>query len=107
MLSNPWAVTSEAPLILKKRGLNLYCINGKIAVDKVCLFENMSDELTFLQQRLNLPEPIILPSAKSSFRKDKRPYYEILTTDEIEKVAELFQEEMRLFGYKKYQANIM
>ncbi len=92
-------VESSAPLILKKRGYELYTINGDIAVDKVCRYESLSEELEQIRERLGLPGELELPKAKSSFRKDKRSYRDILGEKEKAKIAELFRDEIKLFGY--------
>jgi hypothetical protein len=85
---------------LKARGIELYTINGELAVDKVCLYENMDEELENIRVRLGIPEKIEVPKAKSSFRKDKRSYREILTSEQMENIRELFKKEMSLFGYE-------
>ena len=48
-------IESGRPLILKKRGSGLYTIDGKIAVDKVCRYENIADELEQVRNRLGIP----------------------------------------------------
>ena len=93
-------IESEKPLILKKRGYDLYTINGLIAVDRVCLFENKEEELEAIKNRLHLPEKIELLYTKSQHRKDKRSYRDILNEKDRAKVAELFHDEIALFGYK-------
>ncbi len=93
-------VGSSAPLILKKRGFELYTIDGKIAVDKVCRFESLSEELEEIRKHLGIPGELELPRAKSRFRKDKRSYHDILGEEEKLKIAELFSDEIRLFDYK-------
>ena len=91
---------SDTLLLLKRRGLELYTINGQIAVDKVCRFENISEELEVIRTRVGLPEKLDLPRAKSRFRKDKRSYRDILDVKEKAKIAELFSQEISLFGYE-------
>ena len=38
--------------------------------------------------------------AKSNFRKDKRSYREILNEEDRTMIAELFRDEINLFGYE-------
>lgn len=92
-------LNSPMPLTLKSAGFGNYTIDGRIAVDRVCLYENLQQELEKIGTRLGLPEPLELPRAKGALRKDKRPFHEILSEREIEKVRELFQQEFELFGY--------
>jgi hypothetical protein len=90
---------SDTPLQLKRRGFEGYTINGQIVVDRVCLFEKLVEELESVRLQLGIPEALTLPRTKASFRKDKRKYSEILTEVERMKIAQLFEDEIRLFGY--------
>jgi hypothetical protein len=92
-------VESSAPIILKRRGYELYTINGDIAVDKVCRYESLSEELEQIRDRLGFSDELELPRAKSRFREDKRSYRDILGEKEKAKIAELFRDEINLFGY--------
>ena len=85
---------------LKKTGFFLYTIDSKIAVNRVCLYEKLNEELEQLQIKIGLPEKLKLPRAKSSFRKDKRSYSQILDEAQKKQIAEVFSEEISLFGYK-------
>ena len=93
-------IRSKYPLILKRKGYGLYTIDGDIAVDKVCKFENMSEELEEVRKHIGIPEPLELPKAKSGFRKDKRNYREILSEEDKRIIAELFSDEINLFNYQ-------
>jgi hypothetical protein len=93
-------VNSKDPKILKKRGRRVYTINGKIAVDKICKFENLANDLEEVRKHVGIPEKLELPRAKTGFRKDKRNYREILSETDREKVARLFHEEIDLLGYE-------
>ena len=93
-------INSGGLMILKRRGFDLYTIDGQIAVDKVCLFENISKELEAIRKQLGIPEKLNLPYAKSQYRKDKRSYREILSHNQQEKIAQLFRDEITLFGYE-------
>lgn len=90
----------DYPLALKRRGFDLYAIDGKIAFDKVCLFENISEGLELIRKYLAIPEKLKLPHAKSQYRKDKRSYRQILSVNEQARIARLFSDEIALFGYK-------
>jgi hypothetical protein len=92
-------LSSDVPLLLKLRGYELYTDNGQIIVDKVCRFENISEELEMIRIHLGLPEQLELPSAKSKYRKDKRSYREILSSTEKMQIEKLFSDEIKLFNY--------
>jgi len=83
----------------KKIALDLIMINGQIAVDRVCRYEQIMQELEEVSAILGLPEVPVLPRAKGSYRKDKRPYTEILSQEDQEKIRKIFQKEIDLFGY--------
>ncbi len=85
--------------ILKKGGNEVYTIDDNIAVNRVCRFEKMQEEIDYITQYLQLPEKIILPKAKSSFRKDKRHAKDILSDSEFRKTQAVFKKEIELFGY--------
>jgi len=85
---------------LKNKGLGLYSIDGEVAVDRICRFENIAEELDLIRSRLGITEKLDLPHAKSRFRKDKRSYREILDAEQQAKIAALFSEEIRLMGYE-------
>jgi hypothetical protein len=85
---------------LKKKGFGLYSMDGEVVVDRICLYENMADELAYISERLQLPEKLALPRSKSSSRKDKEHYRDIFNRTDREKVADLFAEEIKLLGYE-------
>ena len=93
-------IQSDAPLVLKRRGIEVYTIDGQIAVDRICQYENLASELEVLRQRIGIPEAIVLPKAKAGFRQDKRHYRDILGEDDQAIIARFFADEIALFGYQ-------
>ena len=93
-------IESKQTLSLKRKGFDLYTIDGQVAVDKVCRFENLSEELEVIRKQFGIPEKLELPRAKSGYRKDKRSYRDILGEEEKVKIAERFRDEINLLGYK-------
>ena len=85
---------------LKKKGMDLYIIDGEVAVDRLCRYENMFEELAFISDRLLLPGKLSLPKAKFSSRKHKGNYRNMFNEIERDEVANLFAEEIKLLGYK-------
>lgn len=85
---------------LKQKGIELYSIDGRVAVDKLCRFENIAEELEFIRARLHIPERLELSRAKSGFRKDKRSYRDILDTEQNAQIADFFSDEIKLMGYE-------
>jgi hypothetical protein len=93
-------VRSSRPLALKQSGFEKYTIDGRIAVDKICRFENLEEELEAIRTRIGIPEKLQLPRAKSRFRKAGRSYRDYFGEGEKLRVAELFSDEISLFGYE-------
>jgi hypothetical protein len=84
------------------KGFDLYTINSLIVVDKVYKYEELSAAMLDITERLNLSEPLELPTtrAKAGIRKDKRHYREILTNEEVEWISKTFAREMACFNYE-------
>ncbi len=78
----------------------MYTLGGKLAVDRICLYEQMDKELSFIQSRLGFSEKIDLPNAKSNFQKDKSSYRALLSGVDKTRIAEMFRDEIRLFDYE-------
>jgi hypothetical protein len=93
-------IESDIPQLLKKKGYEVYTIDGGLAVDKICRFENLSEELEEVRKKVGIPEKLELPRAKSKFRKDKRDYREIFGEADKARIADLFHDEINLFGYE-------
>ena len=93
-------IDSGALKRLKRKGLELYSIDGQIAVDKVCRFENIATELESIRTQLGITEKLELPRAKSRFRKDKRSYRDILDEEQRTSIASMFSDEIKLMGYE-------
>lgn len=91
---------SHIPEKIQKHGIRSYSIDGKVAVDKVYPFENLTESLIQIRSHLNITEELTLPKTKTGARKDKRSYQEVLSIEEKEKIAELFSEEIALFDYQ-------
>ena len=86
---------------LKKHGINMYMIDNEIAVNRICLYENLEAELDYVCNHvLGLPEPLSLPHAKGQYRKDKRYYRDVLSKQDRASIAQQFSREIEMFGYE-------
>jgi hypothetical protein len=85
--------------ILKRRGRQLYTINGEVAVDRICRYENLEQDLDEVRRTLGISEPLTLPRTKSSHRPDRRSYREVLGDEDRRKVEQLFADEIKALGY--------
>lgn len=84
------------------RNFDLYSVGGKLVVDKVFKYEDLSSNLNVLAEKFGCAVPAILPLSKSQHRKDKRPAREILTRSQMSAIYEACAEEFELLGYSKY-----
>ncbi len=92
-------IDSQMPRRLIKKGRELYSIDGKQAVDKIYLYENLKEAMEDIADRLDIPETIHLPQAKSHYRKGKRHYRDLLTRADADKITMMFCKEIAQFGY--------
>lgn len=93
-------VESRDLLELKRRGFEVYTIDGEVVVDKICRFENLAEELESIRKQVGIPEPLQLPRAKSSFRKNKKNHRDHYSEGDKTRIAEMFADEIRLLGYE-------
>lgn len=87
--------------LLSTRGISLYTFDGEQpVVDKIGRYETLTHDLDEIRQRLGIPEPLVLPQAKTSHRTDRRHYSEILDDECRDEIAARFHREMQLFDYR-------
>jgi len=56
--------------------------------------------MKYIAKKLNLPEGLELPKAKSTYRKEKRHYRELLSEQDRLKISRVFAREIAYLGYK-------
>jgi hypothetical protein len=91
---------SGVPNLLRQRGYDLYTIDCIAAVDRVCLYENMAQELEQLRERFGFDAPLALPRAKGSHRVDRRNPRDILSEADKERIRQMFATEIERFGFE-------
>jgi len=77
-----------------------YSIGNKLAVDRICQFERLEDELSEVCVRLGIPFDGWLPKAKGNFRHDRRPHWQVFEPDTRGIVSEKFRREIEMLGYR-------
>ena len=78
---------------------DIYAIDGEVAVDFVCHYHRLEDDLAEVLDRLGLGGPVSLPRAKSGFRKQKKHWRDYYTPRTRDIVAQLYRREIAAFGY--------
>ena len=86
--------------ILKDQGWNLYTVDDQVAVDRVCLYEYMEDELRVIRDQIGLTTDIEIPHAKGGHRPIGHSYQSVMTAQDRELVATIFHKEIEMFGYE-------
>ena len=93
-------IRSDQLLRVKETGWGLYTIDGQVAVDRLCRYETLAEDLTQVLAGLGLEAPLSLPRAKADLRDDRRPYQTVLGPAERDRIAEVFADEIELLGYR-------
>jgi len=117
---NPWEKTlSHYHMQSKVRGGTMtldeyldrgdYCLNypfytdqnGDMMVDQIIKYENMNEDFGALCLRLGIPwEGSLGVNAKGDYRSDRRPYTEVLTTEQADRITKIFHREIAMHGYR-------
>ena len=122
---NPWDKTISHYYSVYKQGpyrdmsLNSFIMHGtfhhfsdwklysdenrdKIIIDKIFKYEEREDAFRYIESKLKIPIKIVMPDKKfkSHFRKDHRPYQDVLTKQERDQIAKIFHKEIKAFNYK-------
>lgn len=103
-----WSTTCPRPRIgdyldsVKRSRLSnwdIYTINDHIEADFVGEYENLKEDLNVISRKVDLPEEIRLPNAKSEQRPDQADYSEILNERARKRIEIVCAKEMKIFGY--------
>ena len=84
---------------IAKRSQEMYTLNGKLAVNRLCRYENVQTEVNRIFEELNLPGDPKLPEAKRQFRSDNRHYRDVLNDEQAARIGLIFKREIELSGY--------
>ena len=120
---NPWDKVISQFYMLKDRGVvrdiddyfskGINCFNypqytdktnRDIIVNKIIMYENLSDELGKILSVLNIPyDGKLNVYEKRNHRKDRKPYNEILTSEQIKYIKKMYEWEIKQFNYTSLQ----
>lgn len=84
---------------LMQTGYYIYTINDNIMVDKVYQFENLSESLKDIEQKLKLPAPINMQRENTN-REQKATKQDLYDEALSATVGNAFHKEIELFDYK-------
>jgi len=79
---------------------NIYTINDHLAMDFMGRYEQLDKHLDYLENKLGFPTAIDLPNAKSSYRKERKPYQEVLDSKARERIETVCAKEISFFDYQ-------
>ena len=85
---------------VRHRGWKQYTIDGTVAVDNIYRYEDLPDAAAEIAQRFGFSGPLQLPHAKAGHRVDRRPYWEVLSSQAASHIAENCAPEIELMGYR-------
>ena len=80
--------------------LQYYAIGNRVVVDRILRYETLEEEISSLSEQIGLAEPIEMPRANTGWRRDQRPYRDVLGDDEREVIARRCATEIELLGYE-------
>ncbi|WP_243397348.1 sulfotransferase family 2 domain-containing protein [Crocosphaera subtropica] len=94
----------KSPLIPQSTNIidrNIYTINNKLALNYYIRFENLSDGIEEVCQKLNLPCDLQkLGNYKASYRQKQRHYSEYYDQETMNIVSKIFAKEIQEFSYQ-------
>lgn len=78
-----------------------YKDGSKIIIDTILRYEHLSEDLSDIFNKLNIPfDGSLGINAKSEYRQDRRHYSEVLNNQQTDLIRKKFQREIELLGYK-------
>ncbi len=84
---------------IARRSQEMYTLNGKLAVNQLCRYENIQAEVNQIFEESSLPGHPKLPEAKRQFRRDKRHYRDVINDKQAARIGSIFKQEIELAGY--------
>jgi len=79
----------------------IYSIRGEIVVDRILQFARLEEELTSVASDLGISDDqLVLPKAKTGYRRSKRSYRELLCDEDRQLIASVCSREIEKFGYE-------
>lgn len=83
-----------------EENVRIYSIDGEIAVDRICRYESLLDDLNDVCRYLGVPFDGQLPQAKSGHRPKNQHYRDLFTPDHVKTIRQRCAREIEWFGYE-------
>lgn len=84
---------------LQRKGRELYTIDGSMAVDRICRYETLADDLARVFEELKLGPVPPLPRAKSGIRPKGMHYRDLYSPADRDRIGTIFKDEIESLGY--------
>ncbi len=78
---------------------DIYTINDHVAVDFVGRYENLTDDLTTVKEKIGIPGKLNLPRAKAGYRKSREHYTNVLDAQSRTRIKLVCAKEIAAFNY--------
>ena len=78
---------------------DIYTINDQVAVDFVGRYENLTDDLEVVAEKIGISSTLELPRAKSGYRKSREHYSKVLDTQSRARIELICAKEIMALNY--------
>ncbi len=78
---------------------SIYTINDEIVVDFVGRYDNLTEDLAKVSQKIGLPSKISLPNTKDNSRKIRSHYSKVLNVQDRIRIGHICAKELAFFSY--------
>jgi len=85
---------------LLAHNVDIYSLRGVTAVDHLCRYESLEEDLELVRRAAGLTDTLELPRAKAASRTDRRPYREFYSEADRQTVDRMFSRTIAATGYR-------
>lgn len=85
---------------LLAHNIDIYSLRGVLAVDHLCRYESLDDDLEQVRRAAGLADALVLPRAKGDTRTDRGHYREFYSEADRDTVGRMFARTIAATGYR-------